>query len=520
VATETSVASAGTRPTGFLRRSVVAAAVLFVLCALWGIASPVPSGPDEGAHLTKAAGIAHGTLIGTAVRGEPETTEMRVPATLLSLTAVSRCDYHKRRSAHCAAHLTGAAELVGRPTYVGRYPPLYYAVTGLPFLVSSRPWTLSGARLLSGLLVAVTLGTAFGVAWTWGRSRTGTLAVAVGVPPTALYLGGVVNPSALEVGAAALAWTALAVLVVDRAEDPPPALVAVAAVATLVLAATRPISALIAAAIVASVALARPRRAAQLWTSRSVRVAGVVTAVGTAAAGVYVLVARAYEIEPLRRRVGLEGLERVRAPLTSLGVARTLVGSTQHYLKELVSGFGSPNFAGPWPVEVIGVGLPVALVATLVLVGRRRDALVLVVIVAALGFAVPFVLTYTHYRVDGNAWQGRYSLPMVIGLPFLALTLLADGGARRALELWRRAAPGVLILIVGGQVTAFYWLLRRYTVGLSGRHLDAFAGGPGVWHPFVPAAAVFVLYTVVTVTAGVVVWRSLRVPLAAAVESG
>jgi hypothetical protein len=49
-------------------------------------------------------------------------------------------------------------------TYVGRYPPLYYAIVGLPSLVWHTNTAVYMMRLLSGLLCALLLGLAIALA--------------------------------------------------------------------------------------------------------------------------------------------------------------------------------------------------------------------------------------------------------------------------------------------------------------------------------------------------------------------
>jgi hypothetical protein len=66
--------------------------------------------------------------------------------------------------------------------------------------------------------------------------------------------------------------------------------------------------------------------------------------------------------------------------------------------------------------------------------------------------------------------------------------------------------------IVIVHLVTFYWVLRRYTVGL-GSFVNAFAHVPGGWSPPVSAVVLTGLVTVVSVGSGVWLVSRLRRPL-------
>ena len=489
----------------FLIRTLLGVVVLLGLCATWSLASPLPSGPDEAAHLVKAGAVVEGILVGHPVAHHPATVTVTVPGVVASIGLPGRCDYLVARPAGCILHLIAGSQPVSHDTYVGRYPPLYYAAVALPLLVSGATWTLSASRVVGGLLVALCIGAAIGVAWTWARSRLVVLAVGAAVTPTVVYLGAVVNPSGLEIAAALLVWTCLGVLVVDRAEEPPGAVVVVAVVAGAALAATRPISTAILALIVVSVVMIRPTRARLLLRATRVKVGAVVGAAAAIASGVYVLAVKSYEIESFagKHRLGL------------VDGAGVIAGGTLLEIRQAIDGFGAPNFYGPLLVDLIWVAVTVGLVAAALVSSARADRWRLAGMVAVLGFVVPFVITLSHVSADGSIWQGRYSLPLIVGFPILAALLVAERRHALAARLtgwgpWAAAALGC------GQLIAFSWVLRRYTVGLVRTHgalpPGAFTRPRGYWAPAIPAPWLALAALVLTASwvsvIGVATWSS------------
>ena len=119
-------------------------------------------------------------------------------------------------------------------TYSGRYPPLYYAVVGLPTLVVHSTDAVFLMRLLGALLCAVLLGLAYMVLATWSQNRILAAGFLCALTPAAVYLGSVVNPNGLEIAAAICLWCSGLVLALEHRDDPPRALVVVLTVSACV----------------------------------------------------------------------------------------------------------------------------------------------------------------------------------------------------------------------------------------------------------------------------------------------
>jgi hypothetical protein len=91
-----------------------------------------------------------------------------------------------------------------------------------------------------------------------------------------------------------------------------------------------------------------------------------------------------------------------------------------------------------------------------------------VVLLAVAVVAVPVVLEARSISEVGYFWQGRYSLPLAVGLP-----LVAAAGSRAAA---RRPAALLLIAVLAAcHLVSYVIALGRYTVG-TGRGLGLTGG--------------------------------------------
>jgi hypothetical protein len=124
---------------------------------------------------------------------------------------------------------------------------------------------------------------------------------------------------------------------------------------------------------------------------------------------------------------------------------------------------------------------------------RRRDVVILLALLTAV-IAVPALLESARYEDSGGYfWQGRYTLPLAVGLPVLATIALSSTESGRQLAT-RRLLFAIGAVVSVAHVVAFAQNLRRYTVGYDGeiqywRHPE--------WSPPVSPLLLTVAYTVV-----------------------
>ena len=112
---------------------------------------------------------------------------------------------------------------------------------------------------------------------------------------------------------------------------------------------------------------------------------------------------------------------------------------------------------------------------------------------------LPLLIEVPNFRTSSFAWQGRYNLPLLVGVPLLA----AHGLARARIPRPARTSPGLLVVLAllwCGSVLAFAQTLRRFSVGADGGLI--FWRDP-VWSPTVP---IQLLLVVLGVAVGAWLW--------------
>ncbi len=469
--------AAAWRSGSFWRTWLIAGVLLFGLSLCWVIASPVFSSSDETAHVVRAVSLDRGQLLGPAVAGpnDAPVTRVRVPSTYAQGRPAQACfEFQRtRRRAPCATPLHPSNRIVTTTTTAGRYPPLYYAVVGLPSLFTSQTVGLYLMRAVSALLNAAFLALAFATARRWSRSSLLAPAIAVAATPTAIYFASVVNPSGLEISSAIALWTAAVVLVRCHPVDPPRGLVAITGVSTMALVSSRGISLLwpvliglvLLPAAVGTVEWKRWLR--DRWV---VRWAAAVVVVGVVDL-VWVLAAHGAAVQHLP------------VPDHSLGaIIRHVTSQLPGQFDQAVGYFGWLDVPAPWLTwqlwYVMGGGL--LAVGAMLLSRRRARALVLAVVATVI---VPVVLAVIEATSAGYVSQGRYYLPLAVGVPLVAAGMLHQASGRS--RMLGRLRLLLVIGVASGQVLCFWWTLHRYLVGMNGP-LFGLGHGPHPWLPPVP----------------------------------
>jgi hypothetical protein len=437
--------------------------------AVWSLATPFFASPDEPAQVARAVALVHGQLIGRTVRNDGNAiTDVTISKDYAAGSSYAGCFAFKDTvSASCAARLPRSTAEVRTTTYVGRYPPLYYAIVGLPSLFTASGNGLYAMRLVSALLNAVFLALAALSIAAWSRSRFLLVGLLVAVTPMTYFLGSVVNPSGLEITSATCLWCAGLVLALERSDRPPPGLVAVATVAAIALLLSRALSPLWVVCILLLLALLAGWRGVRAMArARCVRWALVPLVPAGAFAVGWIVVAHALDLLP----VG------VKARGSGTSLAASILGNTGAWIQQMIGIFGwldtlSPLLTYLFWYAVIGLFVLLALSCA-----RRRHSGALVLLMLVVVFA-PVIISYGQAHRLGIIWQARYIMPMAVGVPLMAVALVEGSPALRGVRT--RVATMACALLAVAAFAAFAEALRRYVTGVKGP-IDYLQGA---WQP-------------------------------------
>lgn len=443
--------------------------LFFAVLLGWGIGTPLQQSPDEWSHLFRAAGIYHGEILDSApgpmdpVAGDP----LRVPAALNADRLAARCFmHHNTVPVSCSHPRSTPGELVTTSTPSARYPPFYYAFVGWPLLFGHGPVVLYAMRVVSaaisaaflawGLLASLRLGA--------GLAATGVL---VAVTPMAAWLSTMINPNGLEIAAAVGLWPNLALWVSSTELRHRRAGLTGAAVSAVAMVLSRSVSVIwVCVAVVSVLPLLRGGWLRQEMRTRYVRlaVAGVLLA-GMMTLG-WSVVSRQTQLAALHS-------SHFTAGQASLGHNLLLaVGQLGAWWHQSVGNFGwldtpiDGRTLGLFNAGLVTLGLVAACLA--LRTGRIR-ALAAAVIAALLAIATTLYLSASVVnQLSIGFWQGRYSLPMWVGVPVLLGLAVRDPGDR-----FRRIVIGTVALVsscvVVVTLSAYLTYFRRNSVGVRGK---------------------------------------------------
>jgi hypothetical protein len=422
--------------------TVLAATIL--LQAAWILALPAFSGSDEFDHVYKAESVAHGQLLDDGATATGHGRLLAVPEDVVT-AATDMCESYKYTGRdNCHPGEEEANGLVSVASGAATYNPTYYAVVGLlaqPFDGAASDFAM---RACTAILAALLLAWASVVTSSWARNAWPLVGLLVAVTPVLLYSTAVTSPNGVGYAAACLLWAAGLGLV----ETPKRPHVAALTTAALVVMATHTTGVLWLAVITVVIALLQPPsswRALCLQAQRPLTVAAAVVCVGGLACVSWILLAKT-------NAVAVTGMGSGQAPVGDLVVAQFV------WALQTVAAFPLRNESAPVVVYVLWLLPFIALLA----VGFRRATMRVRVVGTALlaaWIAVPMTLTLVSYAAEGLAWQGRYALPLAVGLPALAGLALH----RHARGPGRRGCATTIVLCALAQTVSCVCVALRET---------------------------------------------------------
>lgn len=446
------------------RLFLAVAGLLAAIVGAQNLGSPRHAGPDEPAHIVRGAGIVRGDVFGSPVTGEIDAGAADVAHADAANAAIRVFDvppalaepaetcfaHDPGRPASCATVAAAAgsaaastnASADGVTSTAATYPVWGHLLPGLATLVvpgSGAAWL---ARFLHGLIPVLLVAGALTRLLTAGRV-TATSAVLVAVTPMALFLFAVVNPSGVVVGGAVALWVAGDELFAGRRD---PGWLLPAGFAATVL--PRDDGLLWAALIVGVLAVVHRTDPRAAWRALG-RPARVVVAASTLAGALWAALAGG-DLVPVAR------------PATGIAFAELVVQRTGRHLREAIGVLGWLDTDLPESMYLLWA-FAAGLVVMVALAARQHRRAAGAAAALILAVVVGWVLEIVQGRTAGLFWQGRYALPLLLGLVLVAgLTPGADRVVGRA----GAVTPGVLALVVWN--VSFLQALRRWGVGAFG----------------------------------------------------
>lgn len=436
------------------------------LSVAWAMGSPLGASPDEPTHIAHAYGVATGqTRPGNELLVVDENdvvlTLVTAPRALLEYQTLDCYLLEQAQTPSCGfVSEATTEEAVTIPSYMTRYPPLYYLGAGLVLRVAlaagaSGQDAMLAARIASG---AASLAMVALAAVTLRRRFSGPgpgLMLLIGLTPVSLSLFSAVNPNGVEIAAAVLSAAFVVALRHDVARHGrPSAPVLLGLIAALVaLTWTRPLGLVWTGLLFAIAVLPgglRPRRPHRL--ELAVVVLGVLNLL--AAVGWFVYAAQTRTIRDEDVETSWSDLS---LPVKAVMVALKFGG----LLQQMIGLVGSDT---PLPLLVVLLWCLVAAVTIAVLaIGSGRTSTGLRHVVAFTVGSIAAVGGYSMLTAFG--WQGRYWLPAVAAA--LVLTVPSLRGRHLAARTIRRMTVGVGAFFVTMQVVGFLWHLWRYVYGVD-----------------------------------------------------
>lgn len=433
-----------------------------ILQLAWVLAVPAFRGSDEFDHVLKADATAHGQLMGTEPPPEGRGELMRVRDDVAEALGPMCESYEYTGPDNCnpvERHGDGTVDIASAAS---SYNPAYYVVAGVVALPFPGAWANYAMRAVTALLSALLLAWAAVVTRSWAEGTWPGLALVVSVTPVVAYSTTVAAPNGVGMAGGVLMWAAIAGLASSRCSPPLVAL----CVGSGAVAVTHTTGLLWVPLCLGTAVLLRPLS----WWRDRLRGHHRVATVSAVVVGAALVYAAAW--------VRLAGTNALAPPVEDLPPleASDLTVQVVAWLLQTVAAFPLRNEYAPvavYPMWVLAFG---ALLLLGLRAGRARGRTVLLLLVT-LWFAVAIVLTVISYASEPFAWQGRYAMPLAVGLTTVAGYCLSAAGRTPS---WQSSFV-VLVLTGAAHVLSVAHVTRQEArLGLSPTFADVVPGPPVV----------------------------------------
>ncbi|MEU8421936.1 DUF2142 domain-containing protein [Micromonospora sp. NPDC048835] len=475
------------------RHWTLAFAAFFLIIFAWSMAAPYDGTPDEREHIVRAAGVASGQIAPPPAAAKKGTGAFQtVPGGLVR----EQCWQFKEEVSAACAQPPGSDDTPTRAgTGAGRYFPAYYALVGAPTVLWPGWSGVLLARMISALCCAALLACAYVVIR--NRSRRGLMlgALVVVTTPMAVHIASAVNPNGLEIAAGIAFFSAVIPLLLGP-PGPRRGLILLVGISALLLAVLRQTGPLwLATAFVAfafplrrsNLASLLRDRAAQLWAG------GIVLST---------LLVIAWSVRQQTSDLGNYAVERF-----TYGQATLLEAERwRDYLDEIVGVTSWLDTRMPAPPYLIWQLVAGALLLIGVVWGSTLDRWRLLVLLGS-GVAVPSLMQIALINDTGFVTQGRYMLPVLVGVLLYAAWVAEQRGFEIAQA--RSFTRLAVLLLLPIHLFCLAYTMVRWQNGLPANlGLSSLNPLAGDWHPVVGSAIPLLSASLGLVLFGWLIWTT------------
>jgi hypothetical protein len=473
---------------------LLAFAGFFLLGGAWALATPYDGTPDEADHVYRAVGVAYGGWIASEGRWQT------VPRSLHS----PRCFAGKpTRPANCNREPGGDATPTKTATGAGRYNPVYYAIVGWPLRLWPDWNGILRARLLSAALVALLLGFALHSAVHWSRSPLLGAGLLAATTPMTMHMAGAINPSAIEIAAGTALFATLIPLLLSQAVELRRAQLYLAGAATLALAMVRAFGPLW-LVIVIGILLVPSRRALLSRLRRSRMILAYCALV------VFALVASA--AWTVFVKTGKPEFVNLPAPFTFFGAIRFEIAlRAGGYAQEMVGIMSWLDTPMPGWVYLIWWSVLGFFTLAVLALGGWMDRWRIIALTAAT-FGIPVLLDAIGVNTYGFVAQGRYVLPIAVGIPMIGGFVMSTRNLLNPAQTQALIRTFALLLLPLHHFCLAFTMVRWQSG--TAADIKAKSANPlaGVWHPPLGSLAPLLLACAGLILLGICAWRFTRDP--------
>jgi hypothetical protein len=408
---------------------------------------------DEPAHTVKALAASHGEIRGPKSIGQfgYSAMEFNVPSAYSSIWHFTCYSGDVNTTPKCSPPFSNGINRVKVTSTAAEYPPIYYSAVGIFGWISPGQFGLFLMRTATVLIFVslLSMSAHLLIANGFGKSLGVLLICAT---PTVISFSGAVNPFSPEVAASVLYWTS-GILSLKSSKHQPKKVIASCYLSSIAFGVIRPASflwILISMFIIALTSLSFSQ-------VKSVACRRINAIHFFCATGIGVLLSTLWYFFGMSVHSLGAGSPAGGKLFDNMAIS---LRHTPSYLKQIFGFFGWTTFYAPNYVMLLLISAAILLF----LVNLRYQTREVVGLVLLLFFLIagPAVLEGTRAASSGWGFQGRYLIPVAVGIPIL---LVLGGNQRQKSMLLGIITPLTVLAHLG----ALNYVSKRFTVGLSGQ---------------------------------------------------